>query len=311
MPNVVSKGKGDADPKGDDMARGSKGEKMIQQTSWEEGAENAIVSDSSESLLKNEAGEITNQEKVHVEGEKQSDPDGNKVGNEMNAIEKMQMTDEALAEKLQMDEVLNLEKTIDTDNDVNISVEDDVNVEMDKICDVVQFVSEEQGGEGINSGEEGGKLQITDSEEYIDSQESVDFATRVGIVIPAKEIDQEEEERRRCSRLKTKEDKTALELATLRKEARNAFVGKALWQKKMGALRKKLKGWNLNWEGVYRKTKADIMQKIDDLDVKCEKYVKVDLVRIMEDFYQEVEGKGKKTGAGGAAHRTSGKGDLR
>lgn len=37
-------------------------------------------------------------------------------------------------------------------------------------------------------------------------------------------------------------------------------------------MRKKLKGWNMNWEGMYKRKKQEIMGKIEDIDKKCEAY---------------------------------------
>lgn len=37
-------------------------------------------------------------------------------------------------------------------------------------------------------------------------------------------------------------------------------------------MRKKLKGWNMNWEGMYKRKKHEIMGKIEDIDKKCEAY---------------------------------------
>lgn len=42
------------------------------------------------------------------------------------------------------------------------------------------------------------------------------------------------------------------------------------WQKKLKFLRKKLKGWNKNWEGEYRRRKKEIMDKIEEIDILAE-----------------------------------------
>lgn len=42
------------------------------------------------------------------------------------------------------------------------------------------------------------------------------------------------------------------------------------WQKKLRVLRKKLNGWNRNWEGLYKREKEDILRKIDAIDIKVE-----------------------------------------
>lgn len=43
------------------------------------------------------------------------------------------------------------------------------------------------------------------------------------------------------------------------------------WQKRFRALRKKLNGWNNNWEGRYRREKESILEKIENLDAKVER----------------------------------------
>ncbi|KAG8058796.1 hypothetical protein GUJ93_ZPchr0002g26506 [Zizania palustris] len=139
---------------------------------------------------------------------------------ELNCI----LNDEVIAEKLQLEEIKQFES-----GKQNVSVLDDSLMGDGKLHDDMNR-EENNSLDGLVdnteniSGEEGGRIHITDSEEYIDSQESVDFAARVGLVLPDK--DQEEEELRRCDRLKAKEDKTVLQLATSRKEAQNAFVDK-------------------------------------------------------------------------------------
>lgn len=40
--------------------------------------------------------------------------------------------------------------------------------------------------------------------------------------------------------------------------------------KKNLALRRKLNGWNKNWEGLYKKGKEEILKKIDAIDIKIE-----------------------------------------
>lgn len=42
------------------------------------------------------------------------------------------------------------------------------------------------------------------------------------------------------------------------------------WQKKLKFLRKKLKGWNKNWEGEYRRRKKEIMDKIEEIEILAE-----------------------------------------
>lgn len=42
------------------------------------------------------------------------------------------------------------------------------------------------------------------------------------------------------------------------------------WQLRLKALRKKLNGWNKNWEGMYRREKQRILSQIDALDAKAE-----------------------------------------
>lgn len=42
------------------------------------------------------------------------------------------------------------------------------------------------------------------------------------------------------------------------------------WQKRFGCLRRKLKGWNKNWEGEYKRRKYEILSKIDVIDSKIE-----------------------------------------
>lgn len=44
------------------------------------------------------------------------------------------------------------------------------------------------------------------------------------------------------------------------------------WQWRLQKMRKKLKGWNMNWEGMYKRKKHEIMEKIEDIDKKCEAY---------------------------------------
>lgn len=42
------------------------------------------------------------------------------------------------------------------------------------------------------------------------------------------------------------------------------------WQKRMKHMRKKLKGWNKNWEGEYNRRKKFILDKIDAIDIQAE-----------------------------------------
>lgn len=44
------------------------------------------------------------------------------------------------------------------------------------------------------------------------------------------------------------------------------------WQKRFRELRKKLKGWNKNWEGLYRREKQEILSKIDEIDIRAETF---------------------------------------
>lgn len=52
------------------------------------------------------------------------------------------------------------------------------------------------------------------------------------------------------------------------------LVGSSIeqWQKRLRYLRKKLNGWNKNWEGRYRKEKHEILREIDALDVRVENF---------------------------------------
>lgn len=42
------------------------------------------------------------------------------------------------------------------------------------------------------------------------------------------------------------------------------------WQKRMKHMRKKLKGWNKNWEGEYNRRKKFILDKIDAINIQAE-----------------------------------------
>ncbi|KAG8086541.1 hypothetical protein GUJ93_ZPchr0010g9049 [Zizania palustris] len=139
-------------------------------------------------------------------------------------LEGKTVMDEEMAEKLQIEEIAQFESEKGGNTVMVASVAEEGNhsggvpgdqVDTDDVTQVYQ-----------NSGEEGGRIHITDSEEYIDSQESVDFATRVGIIIADKDKEPDDEERRRCERLKIKEDKSVMDLAISRKEVKNAFVDK-------------------------------------------------------------------------------------
>ncbi|KAG8098477.1 hypothetical protein GUJ93_ZPchr0013g34517 [Zizania palustris] len=141
------------------------------------------------------------------------------------------MNDEELAEKLQMDELAEQQKEpqnmIDEEGD-RVGVKDPME-DVGKVSDggICQDGDENTAWMEMNSGEGTGKIQITDSEDYVESQESVDFAARVGVIEPLQDKEPDEEDRRRCTRLKMKEDKSVLEMATSRKEAQNSFVDKA------------------------------------------------------------------------------------
>ncbi len=71
------------------------------------------------------------------------------------------------------------------------------------------------------------KVDLGESEEFMDSQESEDnFARQVGVVMTEEENESQEEEKRRSKSLKDKEDRNLQELAIERKEAQNAFINK-------------------------------------------------------------------------------------
>lgn len=75
-------------------------------------------------------------------------------------------------------------------------------------------------------GEEG-KVQLGESEELFDSQDSENaFAKSLGVVLPEEEFGSQEEERRASKRFRDREDKKTMELAMGRKEAQNAFVNR-------------------------------------------------------------------------------------
>lgn len=75
-------------------------------------------------------------------------------------------------------------------------------------------------------GEEG-KVQLGESEELFDSQDSENaFAKSLGVVLPEEELGSQEEERRASKRFRDREDKKTMELAMGRKEAQNAFVNR-------------------------------------------------------------------------------------
>ncbi|KAG8050433.1 hypothetical protein GUJ93_ZPchr0009g1708 [Zizania palustris] len=88
---------------------------------------------------------------------------------------------------------------------MNTDAQKYMNVDEDMICNESlidgerkEFVSSQEGVEDnpeqLLSGD-GGKLHIIDSDEYVDSQESVDFAARVGIMISDKDKYHDDEER--------------------------------------------------------------------------------------------------------------------
>lgn len=71
------------------------------------------------------------------------------------------------------------------------------------------------------------KVDLGDSEEFLDSQESEDnFARQVGVVIPEEDLGSQDEEKRRSKRLRDKEDRNLQEVAMERKEAQFAFINK-------------------------------------------------------------------------------------
>lgn len=59
-------------------------------------------------------------------------------------------------------------------------------------------------------------------------------------------------------------------------------------------MRKKLKGWNMNWEGMYKRKKQEIMGKIEDIDKKCEAYGMTILERKERGFGGRVEESSKR-----------------
>lgn len=62
------------------------------------------------------------------------------------------------------------------------------------------------------------KVNLGDSEDFLDSQESVDsFARQVGVLITEEDTESQEEEKRRSKRLKDKEDRNLQEVAIERK----------------------------------------------------------------------------------------------
>lgn len=70
------------------------------------------------------------------------------------------------------------------------------------------------------------KVDLGDSEEFLDSQESEDnFARQVGVVIPEEDLGSQDEEKR-SKRLRDKEDRNLQEVAMERKEAQSAFINK-------------------------------------------------------------------------------------
>jgi hypothetical protein len=61
-------------------------------------------------------------------------------------------------------------------------------------------------------------VNLGDSEDFLDSQESVDsFARQVGVLITEEDTESQEEEKRRSKRLKDKEDRNLQEVAIERK----------------------------------------------------------------------------------------------
>ncbi|KAG8045551.1 hypothetical protein GUJ93_ZPchr0008g13517 [Zizania palustris] len=136
------------------------------------------------------------------------------------------LSDEEFAEKMQMEELSCVLPELV--GDVLPEQLSDVCTQAEDKDGITGKNSTEDVGDGLGniSDEYGGKIQITDSDELVDSQESVDFAARVGIMLLEKDKEHEDEDRRRCDRLKMKDDKSVLELATSLKEAKNAFVDK-------------------------------------------------------------------------------------
>ncbi|KAG8054710.1 hypothetical protein GUJ93_ZPchr0001g29417 [Zizania palustris] len=97
---------------------------------------------------------------------------GRQIGTSVVAV-----SDEALADKLQLEEIINAETgggAIDTNDKCKVDGGDKTTDDIQKEDDV-----EDTGMPDHDSAEDGGRLHITDSEDYIDSQESVDFATRI------------------------------------------------------------------------------------------------------------------------------------
>ncbi|KAG8083112.1 hypothetical protein GUJ93_ZPchr0014g46572 [Zizania palustris] len=66
-------GKVEAEPKGIEAHRGSKGEKLNQQSTWDKADDKAMEGESSDSLLKAESGEIIVQDEVHMGEDKPID----------------------------------------------------------------------------------------------------------------------------------------------------------------------------------------------------------------------------------------------
>ncbi|KAG8068531.1 hypothetical protein GUJ93_ZPchr0005g14984 [Zizania palustris] len=100
---------------------------------------------------------------------------------EMDDTQKV-MADGDLAEKLQMEELLTYKK-------MNIECDETLGDDEESAKDVGVGMDGELAHAGCDGAteEKAGKIQFTDSEEYIDSQESVDFATRVGITVSDRE----------------------------------------------------------------------------------------------------------------------------
>ncbi|KAG8054952.1 hypothetical protein GUJ93_ZPchr0001g30367 [Zizania palustris] len=98
-----------------------------------------------------------------------------------NVISNVTVSDEDLADKLQLEEIIHAENgggAIDANDKCKVNVENKISNDRLKEDDV-----EDTGMPDQDSAEDGGRLHITDSEDYIDSQESVDFATRILILM--------------------------------------------------------------------------------------------------------------------------------
>lgn len=81
--------------------------------------------------------------------------------------------------------------------------------------------------DSIDEGRGREKVNLGDSEDFIDSQESEGtFAKQVGVCLTEDETESQEEETRRSKRLRDREDRRPQEMAMERKEAQNAFVHK-------------------------------------------------------------------------------------